>query len=249
MKLIALGTTGYHPNDQRQTACYMIPEIGLVLDAGTGAYRIRKHLQGDSLDIYLSHAHLDHVMGITFLFDVLYERDVSVARVHGVAEKLAAIQDHLFASDLFPILPPIEWHPLDASQKVGGRGELTTFPLEHPGGSVGFRIDWPDYSMAYVTDTMADVGADYVAKLSGVDLLLHECYFRDEYRDFAVRSGHSWTTPVCEVARAAKVGRLVLIHINPLDESDDPVDLSKAREIFPATDVAFDGMEIDLPIV
>jgi ribonuclease BN (tRNA processing enzyme) len=248
MKLIALGTTGYHPNDRRQTACYMIPEIGLVLDAGTGAYRIRKYLQGDSLDIYLSHAHLDHVMGITFLFDVLHERNVSVARVHGVREKLSAIKEHLFATDLFPLLPPIEWHPLESRQEVGGKGQLTTFPLEHPGGSIGFRIDWPGFSMAYVTDTRADVAADYVAKIENVDLLLHECYFRDEYRDFAVRSGHSCTTPVCEVAQAAQVGRLVLVHINPLDESDDPVDLAKARSIFSDTDVAFDGMEIDLPI-
>lgn len=249
MKLIALGTTGYHPNDQRQTACYMIPEIGLVLDAGTGAYRIRQHLVGDSLDIYLSHAHLDHVMGITFLFDILYDKDVSSARVHADAAKIAAIKEHLFSSHLFPVLPPIEWCPLDGAENVlsvGQNGKLTTFPLEHPGGSLGFRIDWPDHSFAYVTDTTADVEADYLRHIANVDLLLHECYFRDEYRDFALRSGHSWTTPVVEVAKSCNVGRLVMIHINPLDESDDPVDLAKAQSIFPNTVVAYDGMEIAL---
>ena len=30
MKLVLLGTTGYHPNDRRQTACMMLPEIGVV---------------------------------------------------------------------------------------------------------------------------------------------------------------------------------------------------------------------------
>jgi ribonuclease Z len=249
MKLIALGTTGYHPNDQRQTACYMIPEIGLVLDAGTGAYRIRRHLQGDSLDIYLSHVHLDHVMGITFLFDILYQQEVESARVHGAADKLAAIQRHLFAEELFPVLPPIQWCPLPDTGatplSVGGGGKMTTFPLDHPGGSLGYRIDWPDYSLAYVTDTTADPQSDYIQQIKGVNLLLHECYFRDEYRDLAIRSGHSWTTPVAEVALAAKVDRLVMIHINPLDESEDPIDLAKARKIFPATEVAFDGMEIE----
>jgi ribonuclease Z len=250
MKLIALGTTGYHPNDQRQTACYMIPEIGLVLDAGTGAYRIRQHLVGDSLDIYLSHTHLDHVMGITFLFDILYQKGVKIARVHADPEKIASIQEHLFASDLFPVLPPIEWCNLATSGSdnvipVGQGGQMLTFPLEHPGGSLGFRIDWPNYSMAYVTDTTADLEADYLQHITDVDLLLHECYFRDEYREFALRSGHSWTTPVVEVAKAANVGQLVLIHINPLDESDDPVDLAKARSIFPNTVVAYDGMEIE----
>ena len=250
MKLIALGTTGYHPNDQRQTACYMIPEIGLVLDAGTGAYRIRQHLVGDTLDIYLSHAHLDHVIGITFLFDILYDRDVKVGRIHADPAKIDSLREHLFSSDLFPVLPPIEWCPMVSSPNhslpVGQDGQMRIFPLEHPGGSLGFRIDWPDYSFAYVTDTTAELGAEYLQHIADVDLLLHECYFRDEYREFALRSGHSWTTPVVEVAKAANVGQLVMIHINPLDESEDPVDIAKARAIFPNTVVAYDGLEIEL---
>ena len=44
MKLVMLGTTGYHPNDIRQTACYALPEIGVVLDAGTGMFRLREHI-------------------------------------------------------------------------------------------------------------------------------------------------------------------------------------------------------------
>ena len=33
MKLHLLGTTGYHPNARRHTACLMLPEQGIVLDA------------------------------------------------------------------------------------------------------------------------------------------------------------------------------------------------------------------------
>lgn len=248
MKLIALGTTGYHPNDSRHTACYMIPELGLVFDAGTGAYRIRQHLTTESLDIYLSHVHLDHVMGITFLFDILYDRGVERARIHAPSNKIRAMQEHLFANDLFPVLPPIEWCELSIGESlsIGQNGQMTTFPLEHPGGSVGYRIDWPDYSLAYVTDTTAQPDSAYLKHIQGVDLLLHECYFRDDYEEFALRSGHSWTTPVAQLAAAANVGRLVMIHINPLDESDDPIDIAKARAIFPQTEVAFDGLEIEL---
>ena len=57
---------------------------------------------------------------------------------------------------------------------------LTHFPLRHPGGSVGYRIDWPDRSLAYVTDTVAAADADYVEKIRGVDLLIHECNFGDD---------------------------------------------------------------------
>ena len=30
MKLLLLGTSGYHPSEQRQTACLMLPEVGFI---------------------------------------------------------------------------------------------------------------------------------------------------------------------------------------------------------------------------
>ena len=50
MRLVVLGTAGYHPNDWRHTLCMMIPELGIMLDAGTGAYRAVRHLQTPELD-------------------------------------------------------------------------------------------------------------------------------------------------------------------------------------------------------
>ena len=32
MKLLLLGTGGYHPCERRQTACLMLPEAGIVLE-------------------------------------------------------------------------------------------------------------------------------------------------------------------------------------------------------------------------
>ena len=103
MKLVLLGTTGYHPNDERQTACFMLPELGIVLDAGTAMYRVRDHLVTPELDIFLTHAHLDHVIGLTYLFDVVQGKDIRRVTVHGAPEKLAAVRTHLFAEPLFPV--------------------------------------------------------------------------------------------------------------------------------------------------
>ena len=73
MKLVLLGTSGYHPSDRRQTACLMLPELGVVFDAGTAMYRVADHLCTDTLEVFLTHAHLDHVLGLTFMFDVVPE--------------------------------------------------------------------------------------------------------------------------------------------------------------------------------
>jgi ribonuclease Z len=245
MQLLLLGTTGYHPSARRHTACLLFPEIGLVLDAGTGFFRVRDWLQTSELDVFLTHAHLDHVIGLTFLFDVAYETGLQTTRVHGAAEHLLAIQEHLFAKPLFPILPPLTWQPLRGPMQVGGGGTLRYFPLEHPGGSLGYRIDWPERSLAYVTDTTARPDAPYIEQIRGVDLLIHECYFPDGYEELAIKTGHSCLSPVLEVARAAQVKRLVLIHVNPLASDDDPLGLDLIANPGLPVSIAYDLQRIE----
>ena len=246
MKLVLLGTTGYHPNDRRQTACFMLPEIGVMFDAGTAAFRASDYLQTSFLDIFLSHVHLDHCVGLTFLYDVRAERpELDRITVYGEAPKLEVVRNHLFAELLFPVKPPFDMQPLDGEVRLADGGRLTHFPLKHPGGSMGYRIDWPDRSLAYVTDTVASTSADYIEKIRGVDLLVHECYFDDDQPERADLTGHSCLTPVLKVAALADVGRLVLVHINPQTRDDAEIDLDVARKHFPQTVIGVDRMEID----
>src|SRR6476646_4928826 len=157
MKLILLGTGGYFPNGRRHTACLMLPEMGVVLDAGSGMCRIGKHLQTEQLDIFLSHAHLDHISGLTYLVNLVPTDVMKRTTVHGDAKKLAAVREHLFAEPIFPVAPQFQFAPLVESCALPDSGTLRHFPLVHPGGSLGFRLDWPGHSMAYITDTTAKI--------------------------------------------------------------------------------------------
>ncbi len=244
MKLVLLGTAGYHPNDRRHTACLLLPEVGVVLDAGSAMFRLPEYLATPKIDIFLSHAHLDHVVGLTYLLDVLWQKPLDDVAVHGAPETLRAIAEHLLAEAIFPVALPCRYLPLTGSVALADGGRLTAFSLEHPGRSLGFRLDWPDRSMAYVTDTTAALEAGYVEAIRGVDLLVHECNFPDSLAELARRTGHSCTSAVAEVARAAGVGRLVLTHLNPLDDSEAFLNLSAARSIFPRVELGFDRMEL-----
>ena len=62
MKLNVLGTAGYHPKEGRHTTCVMVADSGLIFDAGTSMFRTPHYLSTDSVDILLSHAHVDHVV-------------------------------------------------------------------------------------------------------------------------------------------------------------------------------------------
>jgi ribonuclease BN (tRNA processing enzyme) len=244
IKLVLLGTGGYFPTSQRHTACLMLPEVGVVLDAGSGMCRLGQVLATDRLDVFLTHAHLDHVAGLTYLVNVVPPEVLKKTTIHGAGDKLEAVREHLFADLIFPVPPPFRFEPLDGTCALPDGGRLSHYPLKHPGGSLGFRLDWPAQSLAYVTDTTAQAAAVYVEKIRGVDLLVHEAYFADDSNDLPAITGHSSLIHVAEVAKSANVGRLVLVHIAPTRD-DGGFDLSEARTIFGSIEIGRDQMTID----
>ena len=195
--------------------------------------------------VLLTHAHLDHVAGLTYLINIVPPEVARNTTVHGEAAKLAAIREHLFAELIFPVAPVFRFVPLEAIVPLPGGGSLSHFCLQHPGGSIGFRLDWPGHSMAYVTDTVADPAADYVRQIRGVDLLIHEAYFADDAGDLPSITGHSSLNAVVQVAVAAGVGRLVLVHLDPRSQSDVPFDLRHAHRVFEKIEFGSDGLELE----
>ncbi len=247
MELHCLGTTGYHPCENRHTSCYFLPMDGTVLDAGTGLFRLTPLIQTQRLDILLSHAHLDHIAGLTFLLDVMYQSPVETVCVWGEETKLSAVREHLFNELIFPAQVKVQWRAIDSQPtfQIGADQRITVDwrKQEHPGGSVGYRLRWnnPGKSLIYATDTVGDRSEPCRNWMSRADLLMHECYFRDEQQQWATKTGHCWTTRAATIARDAEVKKLLLTHINPLATDEDPVDLAKATSLFPATFVAQDG--------
>ncbi len=244
MQLHCLGTAGYHPNEKRHTSCYFLPESGLVLDAGTGMFRLPSLIQTQTLDILLSHAHLDHVVGLTFLLGIVFQRPVDQVRVWGEAEKLTAVRNLLRSETIFPAQLPVTWHAIDERGagaqcpplEIAG-WTVTWRPQMHPGGSVAYRLDWPrrerddaeDHvgpSLVYATDTTGATDRETLQWMHGADVLLHECNFHDHQREWAVKTGHCYPERVAEVSAASLPGRVLLTHISPIDpitlDSPDP---------------------------
>ena len=108
MRIEFLGTGGYHPNERRHTACVMLPETGIVFDAGTGFFRVPQRLETSDLQVFLSHAHLDHIVGLTYPLVPMMSGRLKHLRIHGTPSTLAAVQEHLFAAALFPLKPEMK---------------------------------------------------------------------------------------------------------------------------------------------
>jgi ribonuclease BN (tRNA processing enzyme) len=248
MKLEFLGTAGYHPSEKRHTSCAFLPEAApgeaFLLDAGTGFFRLIGRALPQKLHIFLSHAHLDHVFGLTFYLDLIYGSETPIEiTLYGARECLDAVLS-LFDSPLFPV----EFRGGNCTVVEPGSTfdvagvSVSAHPLTHPGGSLAYRFDWPQKSLAYVTDTAGD--ARYIDFIRGVDLLIHERNFSDNMHELAEMSGHCTTEAVIRVARAAQVKRLVVTHFNPLVETD-PMDEDALRDECPEAVAADDGMVLE----
>lgn len=243
MELLILGAGGFHPNEHRHTACYMIPDWGVALDAGSGAFRVKANLRTPTLDVLLSHTHLDHVVGLTFLFDLFGEHTAERLTVHASESKHAVLTERLYHRELFPLAPTFRLSALTSEFTLASGVKVNTFPLDHPGGSVGFRLERDGKSLAYVTDTTA--AGDYTAAIRGVDLLLHEAYFPAVRAELANVTGHSTVQRAAEVAAAAQVGRLVCIHPDPRCDAEEPFSLDAARRVFERIEWGIDGMRVE----
>jgi phosphoribosyl 1,2-cyclic phosphodiesterase len=126
----------------------------------------------------------------------------------------------------------------------------------HPGGVYVYRISWRGKSVVYATDTEGYVGMDrkLVAFARDADVLIHDAQYSEEhYRGMLAGFpstqgyGHSTAMMAAEVAASAETGELVLFHHDPA-YPDDWVDAQEAaaKNLFPDSRAAFEGMEIAL---
>ncbi|MBL4885550.1 MAG: metal-dependent hydrolase [Planctomycetaceae bacterium] len=247
MKLHLLGTGGYHPNELRHTSCLMLPEQGIVLDAGTAFFRVPPRVQNKHLKVFLTHPHWDHIIGLTYVIVPLLTEQIDKITIYANRYTIEAVKKFLFAEPTFPHMPDFEIILLEDCEspiQIENCNISWHQLASHPGGSIGYRLETDQSSFCYISDTAVD--GTYTDFVRGCDLLIHECYFLDDMQDWAEKTGHSFKSQVLELARDANAKQLLLTHIDPEQTGEDPLELAKGNSIFPNVSTAQDLMTVDL---
>lgn len=101
----------------------------------------------------------------------------------------------------------------------------------------------PGRKIVYTGDTRPIRALAKLAK--NADLLIHEATLGDELKERADEDGHSTPSEAAEIAKKAKVKRLILTHLSARYKKPDTL-LEQARKTYKNVTVAEDFMRIEL---
>ena len=244
----------------------------LVVDAGTGIRNLGVSMgpaRPDRIDILLTHLHLDHVEGLGF-FTPIWDETCEI-HIWGPASPNRTLRQRIatyFSPPLFPVhindIPSrlaIHDAPEGLDWQIGG-ATIRAQQVNHPGPTLGYRIEHEGRSLCYISDHEPAAGTDLGTAspewVSGYDVaagagvLFHDAqYTEDEYPQ-RVGWGHSSIADTVAFALLAKVRQLMLFHHDPL-HSDAKLEemLARAKELWgqeaDGLALASEGMELEVP--
>lgn len=215
----------------------------LIFDAGTGirslGATIAPTMPYAELDLFLSHTHWDHIQGLPF-FAPLFKSGVRI-RIWGADEPPGALEQTmraLMAPAVFPVPlgqvgAAIEFRaPPFRGTRINGM-TIRAFPVNHPGGALGYRIEAPrGETIVYVPDNelrgeaeteAAELRSSLLEACRGASLLIHDSTYTEAESADYLGWGHSTTADALQLALDAAVRQLVLFHHAP-HRTDDEVD-------------------------
>lgn len=198
MRIQVLGCSG-GMGDGRHTTSYRVDD-DILVDAGTGLTTLSRDAIRRIDHVFVTHAHLDHILCLPLLLDsVAGERERPVT-VHAIPEVIAVLKEHLFNWRLWPdfaVLPTPEqpflrYEPIEIGVPVRlGAREFTAVPAVHVVPAVGYLMRGERGSYLFSGDTTHNPELWSIA--NATPDLLHvgvECSFEDSELELAKSSKH-----------------------------------------------------------
>jgi phosphoribosyl 1,2-cyclic phosphodiesterase len=235
----------------------------LIFDAGTGLRALGDALVKESkvrdINIFLTHCHLDHVIGLPF-FAPFFTEGYRVRIWAGnllPADSIEQVMRKLMSSPLFPVeveifKAGIEFNDFRLGDILRPYDNVTlqTGPLDHPDGASGYRLEYGGRTFALLSDTAGFPGKrdrELVSLARGADLIVYDGTFTE--KEIATRLGWGHSTYVRGIRLADEAGakQLCLFHHDP-SHNDDFMDAlaAEANDARPGTLTAREGQIIDL---
>lgn len=234
----------------------------LIFDAGTGIRLLGAKLIAADIknaDLFLSHTHYDHVLGLPF-FCFAYDPRNSLRIWSGHEPTGNSIEQTLrrfMSPPLFPVSTDIFDAAITFTDFQAGDDlapatgiSVRTMALNHPDNCTGYRVDFGGKAVCYMTDTEHAAGKPDPAIMDFIrdaDLVIYDSNFTDDEYQSYVGWGHSTWQEGVRLCQAAGVKTLALFHHSP--ERDDTALAAietAAKKQFPGALAAREGLTLSL---
>ena len=187
-KLPGYYTTGFLLNDH------------LLLDAGEIGEVLRIEDQYNITDVLLTHAHLDHVVGLPFLGDVIFGQNTRSIFITSIPEVIEILHQHVFNNQIWPDFTqlPAEGPPIFRLHSIPpGRPcsiaefEVIPLPMCHTVPSVGYLVREKDIAFFYSGDTGSIQELIHIINhTENLKAVLIEISFPNRLKKLAEQTGH-----------------------------------------------------------
>jgi ribonuclease BN (tRNA processing enzyme) len=247
LKIIFLGTNGWYDTKTGNTVSILIqsPKYDIILDAGNGFTKIGKYLSfSKPVYLFLSHYHLDHIIGLHTLNKFNFRKGLHIAGPKGLKKMLNTIIQKPYTFPFSKLPYPTKVYEIKEGQYK------SPIPFEckalvHPVPTIGYRFKLCGKIITYCTDTGYCENAVQLAKNS--DLLITECAYK---RDMKVSKWpHLNPDDAARLAKRSDAKKLVLTHFDAFLYKTIPERRkaqNQARETFYNTTTAMDEIIIEI---
>ncbi len=227
MKLNILGCGG-GIGSGHHTTCLLLDE-DVLIDAGSGITSLSLEQLACIDHVFVTHSHLDHVLGIPLLIDAVGDRRKKPVIVHALPETLEILEKHIFNWKIWPDFRKIpddsnpwlkfEPLPLGSSVKLGNR-TIISLPAHHTVPACGYQIKGNEGSLVFTGDTTHSDGLMHALnEMSDLRDLIIDTSFENELCDVAVASKHHWPDSLAqELGRLKAKPKIWITHLKPGNE-------------------------------
>jgi len=228
MKLTILGCSGGIGSGRHTTS--LLVDDDVLIDAGSGLTTLDFEQLVKIDHVFLTHAHLDHVLGLPLLLDSVGDLRDDPVTVHALPEVLDVLSAHLFNWQLWPDFrtipsenaPWLRFAPLGLGEVFTLNGRtFRPLPANHVVPACGIHLATSAGSLVFSGDTTHS--AAFVAALNAIPDLRHliiETSFENALVEIAKASKHHWPDSLAAELHMLSVRPEVWItHLKPGNES------------------------------